>query len=683
MQAQMLAQKYIVVVTNPPYHNKYNPALKGFILKQYADYKTDLYSAFIYRCANMTKKNGYYGMMTPFTWMFLTTHEKLRKYINENQNISSLVQLEYSAFKEATVPICTFVIHNWRQISLGEYVRLCNFKGEDTQSEKLKEAIMNPFVGYRYEFDGRNYKNIPGSPIAYWIDLRIHELYKNSKLFLEYTISDGQNKTGNNEEYLRMFWEVENGAIGIGNKWLFYAKGGGYRKWAGNLHEVINWSEEAREHYKKDRVARILPEYLWYKKGITWGAVTSSLPSFRILPENATFDIKGSSLFLKNENTYMFFLAFLNSCVSSYILDLLNPTISLQVRDVRCLPIKLATGSLIDQIKTYTVTNISISQQDWDCNETSWGFKQHPIIIFKKNISRIAEAYINWEGYAERQFNKLQKNEEQLNKIFIELYELFDVLVPDIPNNQVTVCLANRERDTKSFLSYAIGCMMGRYSLDTPGLAYAGGEFDWSKYQTFLPDQDGILPFTEQTYFEDDIISRLEEFLKVTFGAETLRENMAWLAESLTMKPNETPAERLRRYFFDEFYQDHLRIYQKRPIYWLFDSGKKKGFRALVYLHRYTPETLAALRLNYLHELQVKYNGEERRLEQLLDAPGTSKAAKAEAAKQLQALRLKQEELVAYDKVLTDYANRRIAFDMDDGVAANYTKLEALLAKIK
>ncbi len=375
-------------------------------------------------------------------------------------------------------------------------------------------------------------------------------------------------------------------------------------------------------------------------------------------------------------------LAFLNSNVAQAFATYINPTLTFQSGNISLLPFhkNIINNTKIDEIVVSCIQN---TKEDWDSFEISWDFKKHPFLTYRGEAKTLEECYANWADHAEKQFQQLKKNEEELNRIFIELYGLEDELTPEVPDEEVTVRRADRVRDAKSFLSYCIGLMMGRYSLDVEGLAYAGGEWDASKYKTFQPDKDGIIPLTETAYFEDDVISRLQELLIIMFGEDTLAENLRWLAESLTMKSNETSTERLRRYFFDEFYDDHCKIYQKRPIYWMVESGSKKGFRALFYLHRYTPETLATMRFTYVQNLQEKLRQEQKRLEQDLINPDLSSAMKKRYEKQLKQIRAQQEELVEFDKKLAELANQRIALDLDDGVVVNYEKLKTILAKIK
>jgi type II restriction/modification system DNA methylase subunit YeeA len=696
-QAYLLALKYEVVVTNPPYHNKYNPVLKKFMNDNYKDYKSDLYSAFIYRCTQMTVENGFAGLMTPFTWMFISSHENLRKYIIENQSISSLIQLEYSAFTEATVPICTFVIQNQNRTSIGEYIRLEEFKGADLQPIKVKEAVKNN-VDYRYSCDSKSFNAIPGSPIAYWATSQVRDIFKRYPSLQEIAEPRQGLATSDNNRFLRLWHEVAYLNIGFGckssqeaqeskKKWFPYNKGGEFRKWYGNQEYLINWENDGKE--VKDYAAKLYKSYTrtiknisyYFKEGITWSFVSSAKFGVRYSPVGFIFDVGGSSAF--PDKNYLYYLtSFLISKVAFHLLQYLNPTLNYQVGNIKALPIVI-DESFKNKIDKLAIRSINYSKTDWDSFETSWDFKQHPFLTYRGEAKTLEECYSNWADHAEKQFQQLKKNEEELNRIFIELYGLQDELTPEVPDEEITVRWADRVRDAKSFLSYCVGLMMGRYSLDVEGLAYAGGEWDASKYKTFQPDKDGIIPLTETAYFEDDVISRLQELLIIMFGEDTLAENLRWLAESLTMKSNETPTERLRRYFFDEFYDDHCKIYQKRPIYWMVESGSKKGFRALFYLHRYTPETLATMRFTYVQNLQEKLRQEQKRLEQDLINPDLSSAMKKRYEKQLKQIRAQQEELVEFDKKLAELANQRIALDLDDGVVVNYEKLKTILAKIR
>ena len=680
---EIMGGKYAVVVTNPPYLNKYDSKLKQFIQSEYSQYKGDLFSVFMFRNFGFCKTNGYLSFMTPMVWMFIKTYEELRKYIINQKSITTLIQFEYSAFEEATVPICSFVLKNGKETSSGLYFKLSDFRGGmEIQRNKTLEAIANRECGYYFEAHESSFPSIPGSPIAYWVSDAFIKAF-DAPLFYDFTVSDGQNKTGNNAKYVRYFWEVKNRDIGIEKKWLFYAKGGGYRKWVGNLIDVVDWSPKTRAFYRKDNICRIIPEYLWYKKGITWGLITSYKPSFRILPEAATFDVGGSSVFFNDYTNYDYYLGLLNSKVYLAIATVLNPTLNFQVKDIRSMPIIMRREKEIQELVEKA---ISISTQDWNSFETSWDFLVHPLVQTAYDLSAngrhqvtLVKAYSDWKEACERRFAELKTTEEQINHIFIETYGMQGELTPEVEDKDVTVRKADLQREIKSLLSYAVGCMFGRYSHDTTGLVYAGGEWDDSKYTTFLPDKDGIIPICDDEYFEDDIVGRFVKFVEVVYGKQTLEENLRFIADALGGKGSSR--EIIRNYFINDFYADHLKVYQKRPIYWLFDSGKKNGFKCLIYMHRYQPDTIARIRTDYVHEQQSRYRTAIADLEQRINGASTSERVKL--SKQMAKIQAQAEELRVYEEKIHHLADQMIKIDLDDGVKHNYEIFKDVLAKIK
>lgn len=681
-QAEIMSNKYAVVCTNPPYMNKLEGQLKKFVVDNYKAYSGDLFSVFIYRNFDYCKVDGYSAFMTPFVWLFIKTYETLRKYIIDTKAITTLVQMEYSAFEEATVPICSFVLKNGKAKEKALCFRLSDFKGGmSVQKQKVLEAIENKNCGYFYEAEQSDFSRIPGLPIAYWVSRNLINAFSN-KLFYDYTISDGQNKTGNNAKFVRYFWEVKNNCIGKNKKWLFYAKGGGYRKWVGNLIDVVDWSLPTREFYKKDYVCRIIPEYLWYKKGITWGLITSSLPSFRILPEEATFDVGGSSIFFKDYTNYNYFLGLLNSKVFLDVVKMLNPTLNFQVKDIRSMPIIIEHEKKVNEIVENTVI---CSEKDWNSFETSWDFKKHPLVSYSTN--KMSMAFEMWSKECAERFNQLKANEEELNRIFIDIYGLQDELTPEVEDKDVTVRKADLQRDIKSLISYAVGCMFGRYSLDEEGLAYAGGEWDNSKYNTFIPDEDNCIPITDEEYFEDDIVGLFCAWLKKVYGEDTLEENLDFIANALGNK-GKTSREVIRNYFLTDFIKDHIKTYQKRPIYWLFDSGKQNGFKALVYMHRWNADTIGNVRVEYLHRIQRVYEKEIIRMQEIIDNSHDNKEI-SNATKRKEKLQKQIKETKDYDAKIAHLALSRIDIDLDDGVKVNYEKVQTadgkkmqILAKI-
>ncbi|KYD08757.1 hypothetical protein B4135_0439 [Caldibacillus debilis] len=697
-QAKLLIKRYHIVVTNPPYMWKkgMNPQLKQFLSDNYPMGKNDLFAAFMLNNIDMVVENGFFATINQQSWMFLKSYEDLRKQFLNFFTIFSMMHLGPHAFEDVSgevVQSTCFVIRK-KLISnyKGIYIRLVNYES----STNKKEAFLNRKESDLFIEIQTNFTSIPGTPIAYWVTDQVRNIFKECTLLREYAEPRQGLATSDNDRFLRLWHEVSLSKIGFGfksrkeaqeskKKWFPYNKGGEYRKWYGNQEYIVNWENdgyEIRNLFDQNGKLRSRPQNTGYyfKEGITWSFVSSSHFGVRYSPPGFIFDVGGSSLFPKKDWIY-YFTAFLCSKLSYKFLQYINPTLNFQVGNIGDLPIILDSNNK-SRIEKLALENIEISKNEWDSFETSWDFKRHPFITFKGNSKTLAESYANWAEHTENQFRQMQANEEELNRIFIELYGLQDELTPEVPDEEVTVRRADRERDAKSFLSYFIGCVMGRYSLDVEGLVYAGGTWDESKYITFKPDKDGIIPLTDAVYFEDDIITRLQEFLAVTFGTETVQENMQWLAESLGMKQNETAMERLRRYFFDEFYLDHFTVYQKRPIYWMVDSGKQNGFRALIYLHRYSPEMLATLRFDYLQELQTKIDQEIKRLEQVLINPDLSKTEQRRLKKQIETLKLRQEEMIEFDKTLADVVNQRIELDLDDGVKINYNKLKPILAKV-
>ena len=680
--AQTLAQKYDVVVTNPPYMGSSGMGAKlaEYVKKNYPDSKSDLFAVFIEVCSRMAKQNGYQAMITQHAWMFLSSFEKLREKMMLTETIS-MAHLGARAFEEIggeVVQTTAFVrCANHVEGYKGTYCRLI----EPTSQQGKEEMFL---AGQkRYTANQGDFAKIPGASVAYWVSKKLYSTFRNSLLY-DYTISDGQNKTGDNAKFVREFWEVRNSNVGKGKKWLFYAKGGGYRKWYGNLSEVVNWSEEAREFYKNDKICRIIPEYLWYKAGITWSLISNN-PSFRLLPEEATFDVGGSSIFLKDNSNIEFVLGLLNSKVFSYVQKIVNPTINIQVKDIRVMPFVKKNEN---EITGLAEECSFLSKEDWDSFETSWDFTRHPFI---KAITKypnmmdigniyLAECYDIWAGECEERFEKLKANEEELNRIFIDIYGLQDELTPEVEDKDVTVRKADLGRDVRSFISYAVGCMFGRYSPTYDGLAYAGSTWDDGKYNIYKPDADGIIPICDDEYFEDDMMGRFVEFVRVVCGDNSLEDNLRFVANALGGKGQ--PKEVIRNYFLNDFYADHCKIYQKRPIYWLFDSGKKNGFKCLIYLHRYQPDTIARIRTDYVHEQQARYRTAIEDLEKQV-AAATSTSERVKLTKQLNKVQAQDNELHQYEEKVHALADQMIKIDLDDGVKHNYEIFKDVLAKIK
>lgn len=694
---KVMTTKYEAVVTNPPYMNKFDKTLKKYLRDNYKNYSKDLFSVFIYHNVHQLVKGGYAGYMTPLVWMFIKTYEPLRHDIINNFKIDSLIQMEYSAFEEATVPIDTFVLKNSND-KVGTYLRLSNFKGGMiVQEQKVLEAIIDPTVKYLYHTDQSNFDKIPGSPIAYWISQKSFKLFSKEKLGDISQTRLGM-ATSDNKKFVRFWYEIDLNNIGFNyknrqvaeesaKKWFPYDKGGEFRKWFGNNYLVVNWEKDGIEirNFKnkngKVRSHNYNLDYI-FKSGLTWSALTSGNLSIRYTMVGHLFDNAGSKLFTNDSNIFRI-LGYLGSVVSNYYVSILNPTMNIQPGTISELPYINNDDIAIDKLVNL---NIRLSKFDWDAFETSWDFQKSPLLT--QNAASLRQAYNSWSNEALTRFNQLKSNEEKLNRIFINLYGLQGELTPEEDDKEVSVRKADQVRDIKAFLSYFIGCVFGRYSLDHDGLVYAGGDWDNSKYTTFKPNKENIILLTDRQYFDDDrdIIIRLKEFLTKTFDPETLTENMDFIAQTLDPKKFErgTSAEDIiRTYFLNDFYKDHAKIYQKRPIYWEFNSGRNKGFKALMYLHRYNTEQLPMVR-HYLHELQPAMNDLIEVDQNLLDQETTA-SAKSKYRKTIATLNKQMNEIMKYDQILDHLSQNPVDLDLDDGVLVNHDKLqqgEKLLSKL-
>ena len=690
-QAEIMSNKYAVVCTNPPYMNKLEGQLKKFVVDNYKEYSGDLFSVFIYRNFGYCKANGYSAFMTPFVWMFIKTYEALRRYIINSKHITSLIQMEYSAFEEATVPICSFVLKNEKSNESSLCFRLSDFKGGmQVQKEKVLEALSNKECGYFYETNQNDFIQIPGAPIAYWISDNMKVVFLNSVSLEKIGKPEQGMATADNGRFVRCWYEVNNRKISIFEsmqaKWYPYNNGGGFRKWYGFNIDVVNWENDGRE-IKAFPKAYVRNERDYFKSGITWNAITSSDVSVRFFEEGFIFSNAGMAIFT-SEKYQKYLLAFINSCVSKSILSILSPTLNYNAGDMGNLPI--IYSDIVDESGICDAC-IQISKDDWDAFETSWNFKKHPLVEYAlftpKEIAKDSEQYISgiglisdsyerWRDICEDRFNKLKANEEELNRIFIGTYGLQGELTPEIEAKDVTVREADLQRDIRSLISYAVGCMFGRYSLEADGLIYAGGEWDSNRYKTFIPDEDNCIPITDEEYFSDDIVGRFIEFVKTVYGADTLEENLDFIAKALGNK-GDTAREVIRNYFLKEFYTDHLKVYQKRPIYWMFDSGKQNGFKALIYMHRYDADTVGRVRTDYLHKAQ-KYVETAMQSAQYTIDNATSSSEKSKATKAVTKYTKQLAEMKIYDEAIAHVANQRIEIDLDDGVKVNYAKFQGV-----
>lgn len=729
-QAKILSRLYDVVVTNPPYMgmSNGNKNLNEFIKENYPNYKYDLFSVCMVKFTEMAKNNGFLGFLSPYVWMFISSYEKLRKLFINDKAIETLIQFEYSAFEEATVPICTFVLRNNGIDKKGIYIRLTDFRGGmEIQRIKMLEAISTHASDVYYETNSKKYLNIPGSTIVYWLTASFISIFSN-KSIKDYAISDGQTKTGNNDKYLRLLWEVDNNVVGKNKKWIIHAKGGSFRRWYGNLDTLIDWSEEARQHYRKDRVARIAPEYIWFRKGLSWTLISSSEKiGFRFLPDTCTFNLAAPSIFFKEHWHLNYILAFLNTIISERIIRAINPTLNTNIGDIINQPI-IWNDECRDKIDLLVQNNISLSQYDWNTFETSWDFTYNPLYAAyhfgkptithnaqdnsllisnagdgnpgDKEDKTLSQCYEEYKACTNEMFALLKANEEELNRIFIEIYGLQEELTPEVADKDVTIAsifdskedipdsykgnnyVLTREDVVKNLISYAVGCLFGRYSLKKPGLIYAGGDWEaiaaenWSEEELArgIPDNDNVLPITDEVYFEDDIAGRFVRWLADAFGTAHLEENLNFIADALSVK-GANSRDIIRNYFLTGFYKDHVQKYQKRPIYWLYDSGKANGFKALVYMHRYDADTTGRVRMDYLHRMEQTYGDEINRLTTDISEASDNRE-KARLQKRLLKLQKQAKECQDYDELIGHLALERIVIDLDDGVKVNYEKVQ-------
>ena len=757
--AEVLAQQYDVVVTNPPYMGSGNmdARLNEFVKKNYPDSKSDLFAVFIERCGQMTVKNRYQAMITQHAWMFLSSFEKLRAklLLKDTVNMAHLGPRAFEEIGGEVVQTTSFVLRNSHIADYkGTYCRLI----EPTTQQGKEEMFLSG--ENRYTAQQSNFSKIPGSPVAYNFSSQVFDAFDKYERLLEYGITRLGMTTASNETFVRLWHEVEiqnchlvaenaEQVLATHAKWVPYNKGGAFRRWYGNMDCVVNWENDgyAIRHFGEDtgHIRSTVPntEYYFLECG-TWSKISSGKIAVRYRPAGSIFDVAGACLYAKDSHILYALIAFLNSNVAMKLLSVLSPTMNFEGGHISSLPVHIPSV----QTNYYKIVDscINISKTDWNSYESSWDFKRHPLIRF---VSRLADTYTAWKAECEQRFLQLKANEEELNRIFIDIYGLQDELTPNVADKDITV---HRIFDTKdevpesmqgssyvrtkrdevvSLLSYAVGCMFGRYSPDRQGLIFAGGDFDsvywkfkgqaalneqgdpieggyagislanyhYPKFHdaenwedatllSYEPDVDGVIPITDEEYLEDDIVSRLCDWLKAVYGSDTLEENLDFIAGALGGKGNSS-REIIRNYFLKDFFKDHCKIYQKRPIYWLFDSGKQNGFKALIYLHRYTPDTIGNLRVDYLHKMQRVYESEINRMQDMIDH-STNAREVAASTKRKEKLQKQLKECRNYDEMIAHLALSRIELDLDDGVKVNYEKIQtasdgkkyAVLAKI-
>jgi len=696
------------VIANPPYMGSkgMNGRLAAWLKDNYEDVRSDLFSAFIVRNTEMTLPKGQLGFMSPFVWMFISSYEKLRSFLINQKTITSLVQLEYSGFDGATVPICTFTVENAHRPDFkGGYVRLSDFRGSENQGPRTLEAIKNPDCGWFYRASAANFQKIPSSPIAYWATESQIRMFETCPSLSEVAkIAEGTT-TGDVNRFLKMWHEVPNFKIGFGFKdsqlaansefkWFPYNKGGEYRKWYGNNEFLVNW-ENNGQALKSYGGSFIRGEKYYFLPGITWSKVSSGALSFRFFSEGFLFDTGGLCLFSEKIN---YCLSILNSKASLAIMKLLAPTLNFTVGTVSSIPVLQSVSG----VESLSSTLIEYTKSDWDSYETSWDFTSLPLLNLDYDQPTLKASYHKLRAHWQEMTLEMQRLEEENNRIFIEAYGLQDELTPEVPLNEITLTCNPNYRygndknedelealllaDTmREFISYAVGCMFGRYALDKPGLILANqGETieDYLKRvpePSFPADDDNVIPMLDGDWFTDDIAERFRMFLRVTFGEEHYEENLQFVEKALGKNGK---ARDIRDYLLKDFYPDHVKRYKKRPIYWLF-SSPKGSFNALIYMHRYRPDTVSVVLNDYLREFRTKLTSRKNHLEAVSISASASQSEKTKALKEIEKLNKMITEMEEYEReVLYPLATEQVEIDLDDGVKVNYPKFGAALKKI-
>ena len=666
--AHFMSNKYDVMITNPPYVgiSLFEDPIKKYANQYYPNSKTDMFAMFME--IDLIKENGLLAMINMHSWMFLKSYELLRNKIINKKTIINMMHLGARAFDSIGGEVVQTVAFIFKNTVLKNYdasfIRLIN-------SEEKEYDFLNNKNKVLHIYSNAKFKKIPGYVIGYWASDNLINNFENNQRINTMSINTGsQNITSDNSKYLRFFWEIKNFDVGKDKKWVFYAKGGEYRKYYGNINLVVKWDEESRNFYKTNKTSNLLNPDLWYEEGITYTLITSKGPNFRYLPKDNIFDKGGPSIVKIENNLVYYLLGLLNSKIAEYYFRVLNPTLNLQVNDVNQLPIIVEQNTV--EIKKMVENNINISKNDWDSFETSWDFLRHPLV--KGN--NLLNVWNEYDQLTKTNFNQLKSNEEELNEYFINLYGLEDELTKEVEDKNVSISLADKERDIRSLISYLIGVLMGRYSLVEEGLIYAGGEFDNTRYGNFELDSDGIIPIYSKLGMEDNLTNKIIKLIKQIYGDDTYKENIDFIAESLGKRQNETSEETLNRYLNNDFYNDHIKIYQKRPIYWMFSSGKDNGFKVLVYLHRYSENTLAMINSNYLLPETTRLRNELNDIDISIKAADNVTKRRLEREKDL--INKQYHEAVEYGYVLDHMANRYIKLDLDDGVKVNYMKFQGI-----
>ena len=681
-QAIILNQKYHVVVTNPPYMGGggMGEKLSKYVKDYYPDSKSDLFAVCLERGFQMLEPFGFESMITMESWMFLTSFERLRAQINNTKTIVSLIHMPYLG-KGGTSLGINFgtemsVVRNLKiQDYIGTYDRIAYYETDENGVPFTFPTINE----YYHHTKQKNFSIIPGSPIAYWVSSQVFEIYAKANPVETIATPKQGFATTDNDTFLRLWFEVDINKFSTmirdyaevreGIKWVPYNKGGAFRQWYGNLDYICDWESAGRKLKSHPKAVLRNPSFQ-FRKAITWSLTNSGYFGARLREAGSLFDTNGMSLFA-DDNLFNYLLAFLCSKLATEFMRITNPTLASQVGDIARLPVILPDQTALSEINNLVSETILQSKRDWDSFETSWNFKRHPFIT---NCSLISQAYDHWNAECTERFDIVKNNEQRINELFIKIYHLENELTSDVDDRGVTIHKADLSSSIRSFISYVVGCMLGRYSPSADGLAYAGGNWESNKYSVYTPDPDNCIPITDEPYFEDDIVGRFVEFIRTFYGTETLEENLTFIANALGNKGNSS-RDIIRNYFLNDFIKNHIRIYQKRPIYWLFDSGKQNGFKALVYMHRWNADTVGNLRVEYLHRMQRVYEKEIERMQDIIENSRDNREIN-QANKRREKLVKQLKEARDYDAKIAHVALSRVDIDLDDGVKVNYEKVQ-------
>ncbi|MGY0715228.1 BREX-1 system adenine-specific DNA-methyltransferase PglX [Azospirillum argentinense] len=690
-QYSIMSSKYDAVVANPPYmgRNYFNKELKEYTKIFYKRSNADLYGCFIEKGVSLLKAGGYLSMITIPNWMSSVSFEGLRQKVFDQLSIRSFIYNGRGVFG-SDFGSCAFTIANFHDLNwVGTYKKLFSRRGSVSTNETLAKSF---FSSAPHNVSTREQIQVPGYVFAFWFKKSVFSIFEKQQLLGSSTDVVVGLQTGDNPRFIRYWHEVSFDSIGFANRnrdqatssgmeWFPYTKGGDFRKWYGNNYFVVNWKDDGRE-IRRHKSAVIRNSNYYFKEGCSYTNISISYFAARYTPAGFIFDQKGSMFFAKKDEDLVVVLGFLNSKVADYFFDAFCPTMDFNPGSIVKLPYIAVKddGAIRSSVKRL----VDVAKKDWDSEEHSWDYERHPLLN-GRTAKTLKDACIERELHANKMAEEAEEHERVINVAFATTYDLESNLDLSVQDVDITLKKPDRAQDMVGLLSYVVGLIMGRYSLAEPGLIFAksgNAGFDASRYGDFPADDDGIVPITEAEWFSDDAANRFTEFLKIVWSPEMLKENLKFVADNLGAKTNETPIDTIRRYLSREFYKDHLKAYKKRPIYWLFSSGKEKSFECLVYLHRYNEGTLSRMRMEYVTPLQGRVSARIEQLDRDIQAASTT-AAQNKLRKEQEKLKKQQAELIKFDEELRHYADKRIKLDLDDGVKVNYGKFGNLLAEVK